>query len=218
MLSAVIYIVHLLSMFCLYSEFPLSNLNSATCYMYCFLAHVLVVFFMYSFTWEVNLVRWRFKFSIPVGQRCHEVKYQQGSRKRRQIGGPWRKSRCFAMPLLKVAITWHFYHLPTIEYLNQNAAVFERTATRLKRKLWWQNVKVRELMVVLYVNWINCYNASLKVNEEDRVPCVIQYTCVLVHSLLNLSCLRYQNMSTWFSFLIPYVHVYIFHWPCVLSL
>ncbi len=36
-----------------------------------------------------------------------------------------------------------------IEYLNQNADMFQRTATRLKRKLWWQNVKLWIILIVI---------------------------------------------------------------------
>ena len=35
------------------------------------------------------------------------------------------------------------------EYLNQNADMFQRTATRLKRKLWWQNVKLWIILIVI---------------------------------------------------------------------
>lgn len=36
-----------------------------------------------------------------------------------------------------------------LEYLNQNADMFQRTATRLKRKLWWQNVKLWIILIVI---------------------------------------------------------------------
>ena len=35
------------------------------------------------------------------------------------------------------------------DYLNQNADMFQRTATRLKRKLWWQNVKLWIILIVI---------------------------------------------------------------------
>ena len=35
------------------------------------------------------------------------------------------------------------------EYLNQNADMFQRTATRLRRKLWWQNVKLWIILIVI---------------------------------------------------------------------
>lgn len=35
------------------------------------------------------------------------------------------------------------------EYLNQNADMFQRTATRLKRKLWWQNVKLWIILIII---------------------------------------------------------------------
>lgn len=35
------------------------------------------------------------------------------------------------------------------DYLNQNADMFQRTATRLKRKLWWQNIKLWIILIVI---------------------------------------------------------------------
>ena len=39
--------------------------------------------------------------------------------------------------------------LQYVEYLNQNADMFQRTATRLRRKLWWQNVKLWIILIVI---------------------------------------------------------------------
>ena len=49
---------------------------------------------------------------------------------------------------------FHFYFITVmffvcVEYLNQNADMFQRTATRLKRKLWWQNVKLWIILIVI---------------------------------------------------------------------
>ena len=40
-------------------------------------------------------------------------------------------------------------HTMFAEYLNQNADMFQRTATRLRRKLWWQNVKLWIILIVI---------------------------------------------------------------------
>ena len=54
--------------------------------------------------------------------------------------------------------SWHVYSLSLppstfplflTDYLNQNADMFQRTATRLKRKLWWQNVKLWIILIVI---------------------------------------------------------------------
>ena len=49
--------------------------------------------------------------------------------------------------------TWHVWlvlcSLWFTDYLNQNADMFQRTATRLKRKLWWQNVKLWIILIVI---------------------------------------------------------------------
>ena len=37
------------------------------------------------------------------------------------------------------------------EYLDQNSHVFQHTATRLKRKLWWQNVKLWLIFISIIV-------------------------------------------------------------------
>ena len=42
-----------------------------------------------------------------------------------------------------------FFSLWFTDYLNQNADMFQRTATRLKRKLWWQNVKLWIILIVI---------------------------------------------------------------------
>ena len=37
------------------------------------------------------------------------------------------------------------------DLLNQNAGYFQKTATNLKRKLWWQNVKLWIILIVIIV-------------------------------------------------------------------
>ena len=37
------------------------------------------------------------------------------------------------------------------EYLNLKADIFQHTATRLKRKLWWQNMKLRLIFISIIV-------------------------------------------------------------------
>ena len=88
------------------------------------------------------------------------------------------------------------------EYLEQNSHTFERTATRLKRKLWWQNVKLWLMLICIIVAIVTVILAIIAVivatkelsgmNEEADTT---EANNTLVQEFMNDQIISYSTPS-----------------------